>query len=153
MSFATRPADLDDREFAVSMWSRGFKSARSAGIIATEDWASVMHPTIRKILDRPTTRTLVAFERDDPDFVYGFIAGDVEQRHPVIYFVAVKDDFRQRGCARALFGALGIDPAQPFVYACDTPYVHKLRDRIPHAKHVPNVARYADMRSVDAWRP
>jgi hypothetical protein len=153
MKFGTRTADADDREFAVSMWSRGYKAARSAGIIATEDWAAVMHPTIRRILDRPTTRTLVAFEPTDPAFLYGFVAGDVDQAQPVVYFVAVKDGHRKCGCARALFAALGVDPAQPFAYACDTPYVHKLRDHIPLAKHIPNVARYTDMRSVDAWRP
>ncbi|MCA1833031.1 MAG: hypothetical protein ABR520_11215 [Mycobacteriales bacterium] len=161
----------DDRAFVIATWSSSYKSSHFAGMIAAEDWATVMHAQIGKLLDRPDTRTLVA--RGGRDFLYGFIAGDPDLRvtlsEPaggrrwvdveyvgVVHYVYVKDAFRSeahpdgsRGgprIARGLLGALGIEPAQPFLYTCRTGVVARLQEKIPRARFAPAAARYTNYR-------
>jgi len=148
-----RHADMapssDERAFVISTWSSSYKSSHFAGLIASEDWPAIMHAQIGKLVDRPNARTLVACEPDG--FLYGFIAGDTSRRLPIVYYVYVKDPFREVGYARALFVALGVDPAQPFLYTCRTAIVSRIADnypggtnKIPHAKFAPAAARYPD---------
>lgn len=132
--------ETNDLDFVTSTWSRAFKSSPAAGVIADEDWAPIMHPQIRRLIARPGVRTLLACDRDDPRFLYGFIAGEPERR--VVHFCYVKQAFRRAGCARQLLIALGLDPLLPFRFTCWTPYVAKLGSKIPRATHDPNLARY-----------
>jgi hypothetical protein len=149
LTIAYRPAELTDAPIVVSLWSRGYKHCRQAGIIATEEWAPVMHRQFQRLLSRPHVRTIIAFENTSPSFIYGFIAGDTSWHTPVIYFTYVKEAYRRAGYARGLFAALGVDPEQPFRYVCFTPFIIKLNDKIPYAKHDPDLARYP---SYDAPR-
>lgn len=148
MTIAFRAATADreftnsDRDFIVATWSSSFKKSHSAGIIQAEDWASVMHPQIEKVLNRPSMRAVIAFDRDDPDFFYGFIAGDTSESTPVVAYVYVKEPFRRSGIARGLFAALGVDPMQRFVYACRTGIVSTLSSKIPFARFNNNEVRY-----------
>jgi len=157
-----RSADtFSDRRFVISTWSSSYKNAHAAGMIASEDWPGVMHPQITKLLDRPGTRTIVAYER--PSFLYGFICGDTSGRLPVVHYVYVKGAFRAQQVApvgeperwsgprhaRGLFAALGVDPAQPFLYTCKTADVVDLdiANKIPLARFKPGAARYANYQS------
>jgi hypothetical protein len=142
MTIAFRPAELDDAQFIVSTWSRGFKTSRSAGMIASEDWERVMHPQIQKVLARADVRTVVAFENTDPAFLYGWISADPAASPPIVFFCYVKESYRRAGYARGLFATVGIDPHLRFNYTCWTPIIHKLGLKIPNAKHDPNLARY-----------
>lgn len=137
-----RNATAEDRAFIVSAWSSSFKTSHSAGLIHTDDWAGVMHPQIEKLLERPGSRAVVAFERTDPNFIYGFIAGDTSDRMPVVHFVYTKENYRREGIARGLFAALGVDPSRPFIYTCRTAVVTKLTSKIPAARWNPLVARW-----------
>lgn len=141
--------DSDERAFVTSTWSSSYKGSHFAGLIASEDWAAIMHAQLGKLLDRPGTRTLVAGEPDG--FLYGFIAGDTTRRLPIVYYVYVKDPFRELGYARGLFAALGVDPEQPFIYTCRTAIVSRIADKlpggankIPHATFAPAAARYTN---------
>lgn len=137
---ATAP---DDRRFVITTWSSSFKTSYAAGLIQTEDWPTIMHAQIGKVLDRPGATTLVAYERTDPSFLYGFASADVTERgKPIVFYVYVKEPYRRAGIARALFAELGINPSLPFVYACKTPAVTHVHDKIPRAKWNPLVARY-----------
>lgn len=158
-----RPADLspgsDERRFVISSWSSSYKASHFAGLITAEDWADIMHVQLGKIIDRPTTRTLVAVSADRHPFLYGFIAGDTSGRQPIIHFVYVKDAFRSERVgdrregpryARGLCAALGVDPAGPFLYTCRTPVVSQLvhpasgQSKIPRATFCPAAARYTN---------
>jgi len=149
VTISYRPAVPSDASIVIPLWSRGYKTSRQAGIIATEDWARTMHPQFQRLLNRPNVRTIVAYENTSPSFVYGFIAGDTSWHTPVVYFCYVKDAYRRAGYARGLMAALGVDPERPFRYLCWTPVIQKLTDKIPFAKHDPNLARYP---SYDAPR-
>jgi hypothetical protein len=146
---AHRDARDEDLAFVIPTWSRTYKMSRQSGMIASEDWASVMHPQIRKVVALPETRTVVAYESTDPTVLYGFIAGDPIV--PLVHFVLVKEAFRRAGCARGLFAALGVDPARRFFYTCWTPACLHCADKIPLAQHEPKIARYA--RTEERWRP
>ncbi len=141
MTIAYRPAELEDATFVVPQWSRCFKPSRSAGMIADEDWAKVMHPQIQKVLARPDVQTIIAYENTEPSFLYGFITASPASSPQVVYFTVVKEAYRRAGYARGLFAAIGIDPASSFRFACWTPVIPKLQHAIPLAKHVPEYAR------------
>lgn len=160
MTIAYRDAELDceacatvppdeacpescDRRFVLSSWSRSMKGAHSAGMIWHEDWSTVMHAQIGRLIADPDTRTVIAFENTDPRFTYGFIAGDTSDKlSPIVFYVFVKAPYRLAGYARGLFAELGVDPAQRFTYACKTGVITKLAYCIPRAKWNPDVARY-----------
>jgi GNAT superfamily N-acetyltransferase len=138
-----RPLRPSDESFVISSWSRAYKTSRQAGMIATEDWAGVMHLQIRKALGRPDARALVACAADDDDFLFGWIAGDVsDELAPVVFFTYVKEAFRRAGHGRGLLRALGVDPSKPFRYTCWTPVLHSIAEKMPYAKHDWNFARY-----------
>lgn len=141
MTIAYRPAELEDAPFVVSMWSRGFKSSRSAGMIADKRWARIMHPEIQEVLARPDVQTIVAYENTQPSFLYGFITASPASSPQIVYFTSVKEAYRRAGYARGLFAAMGIDPASAFRYTCWTSVIPKLQRAIPFAKHVPEYAR------------
>lgn len=145
MKLAFRPAaghDSDDRSFIVSTWSRSFKLSHSAGLIHSDDWPTVMHTQLERILDRDGARALIACDRDDGDYFYGWIAADTTDRIPVLHYVYVKEPYRRAGIARQLFTAIGIDPAQFFTYVCRGPSYGQFASRVAHARYNPNAVRF-----------
>jgi hypothetical protein len=149
-----RAATPADRAFVIATWASSYKGAHAAGMISTEDWPAIMHVQIAKLLDRPGTRTIVAYDpSDDDDFLYGFIAGDVTGHLPVVYYVYVKGPYRSEMAgklrsgprhARGLFAALGVDPEAPFLYTCRTSVVTRLGHKIRNARFAPAAARYTN---------
>jgi hypothetical protein len=142
-----RAADEDDLAFIVSTWSRSYKSSPAAGLIASEDWPTVMHPQIRKLIDRPGVTTLVACDRRDSSFLIGFACATPAAK--VLHYVYVKQPFRRAGYARQLVLELGIDPLLPFRFTCWTHACRELAAKIPRATHDPNPARYSDAQPGD----
>ena len=143
MTVAHRPAVVADRSFVIDNWLSSFRCANAAGIISTESWFDVMWPQIERLLDREGTTTLIAYERDDVDFFYGFVCGELTGPTPVVHYVYVKEPYRREGFARGLLAALGVDPALPFLYTCQTAVVARLRAKIPCARWRPQIARYS----------
>jgi hypothetical protein len=144
MTISHRPATTDDRRFIVAAWSSSYKTSHRAGMIHTDDWAGIMRTQIERVLDRPDARAVVAYEKADPAFVYGFIAGDTSDAIPVIFYCYTKEAYRRTGIARGLFAALGVDPGHRFVYCCETGIVaSKLRTKIPNARFNNNEVRYS----------
>lgn len=137
-----RPKDSTHCSLVVSMWSASYKKSHYAGLIWHEDWADVMHPQIANVIERADLTTIIAYEATDPDFLYGFIAGDMSERVPVVYYVYVKEPYRKNGIARGLFGALGVDPSKYFVYVCKTGVVSTLAHKMPSARFNNLEARY-----------
>ena len=145
MRLAFRPAagrGSEDRRFIVSTWSSSYKKSHSAGVIHTDDWATMMHPQFERHLDRLDARAVIVYEKSDPGFYYGWIAGDTSESTPVVFYVYCKEAYRRTGIARALFKAFGVDPAGYFVYVCGTPDAIQLQRKIPRARFNPNEIRY-----------
>jgi hypothetical protein len=137
-----KPADSDGCSPVVAMWSASYKKSHYAGMIWHEDWAAVMHPQISRVLNRPNIRTVIAYDADDKDFIYGFISADTTESVPVVYYVYVKEPYRKQGIARRLFKAIGVDPTRRFVYTSKTGIVAELAHKIPSARFNNNEARY-----------
>lgn len=155
MKVGVRPCETaSDRTFVISSWLDASRTSYSSGLIAMEDWYTVMWPQYEKARARDGMQTLVAFEETDPDFTYGFIVADpTEQRvrerdqsirwwPALVLFVFVKQNFRREGVARRLFEAVGIDPRKPFLYACNTQQASRLTHKVPQARFNPLVARF-----------
>lgn len=142
----------DDRQFVIATWASSYKSAHAAGLIMAEDWADIMHHQLGKLIDRPSTTTIVAY--DLPSEYYGFICGDVTGAVPIVHYVYVKGGYRAVRIpgdrwsgprhARGLFRTLGVDPARPFLFSCKTPIVPQLTHKIPRGRFVPAAGRYAN---------
>lgn len=147
MTVAFRRADLADRRFICDAWVSSYRTAHAAGLIAMEDWHSVMWRQVEKILDRSSTTTLVAYEPEETDRrvdLQGFIAADITAGLPLVFYVFVKENYRRAGYAAGLLHAIGIDARAPFLYACKTAVVADLvrLRKIPCAKWDPLAARY-----------
>ena len=74
MRLAFRPAagrGSEDRRFIVSTWSSSYKKSHSAGVIHTDDWATMMHPQFERHLDRLDARAVIVYEKSDPGFSFG----------------------------------------------------------------------------------
>lgn len=156
-----RPAQPEDRTFVIDSWISSYRTSYAAGLIDMEHYHSVMWAQAERYIDRPDVRTIVAVEKKDPKFIYGFICADTTPQlerlnngsvriwPALVYYVFVKAASRRGkqlglpvGVARGLFDAIGIDPRGPFLYACRTPIVSTLGARIPQAKFNPLPARF-----------
>ncbi len=150
---AYRHAIPADRRFIVSGWSSSYRLSLTAGMIAMDDWADVMHPQIEKVLRRPDCETIVAYETDDPGSGaqhYGFISADRSGTIPLLFYVYVKQAYRRGktlgmaiGIGRGLFRAAGIDPSAPLEYTYKTIAATELSRKIPLAKWRPLKARFS----------
>lgn len=143
MKLSFRPAagtGSEDRAFIVATWSASYKKMHTAGLIHADDWATIMHPQLEKVLDRDGARALIACEKSDPGYFYGWIAGDTSESTPVVFYVYVKAPYRRSGIARQLFTAFGIDPSKYFVFVCGAP--SEVRRHVAHARFNPNEVRY-----------
>lgn len=149
---AFRTALPRDRRFIVSAWSASLRKSDYAGMIANDDWETVMHPQIERVLDSPGMQTVVAYSHDAEPGVadlHGFIAADVTGNVPLVAYVYVKSSYRRGrgrlwsgdGLGRQLFKAIGVDPKLPFVFICRTAIVDELARHIPHATFKPVLGR------------
>ncbi len=160
MTVSIRPATAEDRTFVISSWLDSQRTSYSAGLIAMEDWYKVQWPQYEKIIDRTDMRTLVAYEKRDPTFLYGFIVADpTEQRveekdgavrwwPALVVYVFVKQNYRRTGIARRLFDAVEIDPEKPFLYASNTQQASRLASKVPLAKFHPLAVRFPKERKA-----
>jgi GNAT superfamily N-acetyltransferase len=149
-----RDAADTDRTFVISSWLDASKHSHSAGLIQMSDWYSTMWIQYEKAMDRQDMRTIVAFEKTDPSFLYGFIVADpTDQRIPekdgsvrwypgLVLFVFVKQSYRREGIARQLFKQAGIEPHRQFLYGCNTQQASRLASKVPAARFNPLAGRY-----------
>lgn len=158
MTVAFRPAEFRDRAFVLDSWLASYRNSHTAGLVGMRDWFAVMWPVLAKLLDRPQTTTIVAY---DPDEVAGltdlrgWIAADVSPGPPLVLYVFVKEADRRAGLARRLFRAVGVDPEKPFLFACKTaPVAELMRARkLPLARFNPLAARYDSKVKTNHERP
>ncbi len=161
MTLAFRDAaSPDDRKFMISTWLDATKMTHSCGLIQMDDFYTVMWPQYEKALARDGMRSVIAYEKRDPAFLYGFIAADPgDQKVPnkdgsfrwwqgLVLFCFVKQNYRREGIARQLFAEAGITPALPFLYACNTPQASRLEEKFPLAKFNPLAARFPKERAA-----
>lgn len=146
MSLAYRPADVHDVGCIVGTWLDSYKNAHSAGLIAMDQWKSVMEPQVRRVLARAGVEAFVAYHPGETDHIadlYGWIVVERGHDQPLVHYCYVKSAYRKQGIARGLFRIASVDPAAPFFYTCKTYVVHELRNRslIAASRWQPLIAR------------
>ena len=67
-------------------------------------------PILRKLMNRPRVRTLVAVFEDDPSVIAGFVIFEPGWKD-VVHYLYVKASLRRYGIAKKLFLATGFDPS------------------------------------------
>jgi hypothetical protein len=132
------------------------------------DFSAVMEVTLASLLQRPGVTTWMAYHPHEqpPNDLYGYLVSetganvpsyvrgeDGESRLevatselPLIHYVFVKRYARERGIARALFAAAGIDPDSAYLYTCKTSNLSRLeaRGKIPRdSRWFPLSVRFA----------
>jgi hypothetical protein len=141
LPFTVRCPERCPRNFVLGAWSSSQRHCRDAGMITSRNYAKVMHAEISAICARPECRVHVATGDPGNGSVYlGFIAGEPTEH--VVYYCFVKDIYRRRGVARALFAELGVDPRSRFAYPSQTRTAKMLQVKFPLAVHDQAVARY-----------
>lgn len=143
MTLAFRmPHAIDDRKFICDSWSRSLRMCESAGFVDMRHWMAIAVEQAKRYLARSYVTTIVAYE--DASWasaadIYGYVIVDTTEALPLLYYAYVKDEYRRRGFARALFAAAGIDPADRFGYLCETRSTVALVEagKMPKATHDP----------------
>lgn len=145
LAFRT-PRSFDDEKFVLDSWARSFRLSESAGFVDMEHWMRTAVEQARRYIKRSYVTTLIAYEdaewAQDAD-IYGYIVADTTELVPLLYYGYVKDEYRKRGFARALFAALGIDPAARLRYLCETRSSKQIvaAGKMPRAEHDPVLIR------------
>lgn len=162
-----RPANATDLEFVVASWVDSYRNSHFSGPIPMPMYRDVMTASVRWILNRPGIEIWVAFKPDErpPDDLYGWVCiegavpmrvrewdpvqrltVDVEHIAPiVVHYAYVKQMFREKGIAKRLLLAAGVEPRmKPVIHTFKTAIVAKLQGlgKLPGASFAPQLARY-----------
>lgn len=105
-----------DQAFVYSTWLRNYKySSYFAKRIKPAIFFAGQHKVIDHLLAKPSTKVVVACDRNDADTIMGYLAFEPG----VVHFVFVKDAYRKLGVATALFASQRIDVNQAkFTHWC-----------------------------------
>jgi GNAT superfamily N-acetyltransferase len=149
-----RPMTDADRTFVCDSWVSSLRTSYDAGMTPMSRWHERAWGDVEHYLDRPNVRTIVACEKKDQAFLYGFICADPSEQiehiggdrtrtwPAFVYYIFVKAPYRRDGIARSLFDAVGIDPRGRWLYGWATPLARDLKMKIPLAKKNPLPARF-----------
>lgn len=89
-------------------------------------WFSAAHSSlIRRIIDHPSTSTLIAVDASDPDTWVGFICGNAEGR--ILHWVGVKSLWLGHRVATRLMQELFQEPGEPVSTTVATPHLQRLK--------------------------
>jgi hypothetical protein len=165
MSLAYRPAELADLGFVVGTWLDSFRSSEHAGLIAMDDWQTVMEPQVKRVLQRPGVDCWVAYHPGETehtadlyawiavergydmvsnDYINGkYVRRTVRSDVPLILYAYTKQNYRREGICRGLFKAAGI--GERWNYAAHTRALAELKKKgkVPAgSRYLPLVPRF-----------
>lgn len=133
----TRPYTKEDEAFIFATWLRSYRnSSQFARNIEHDTFYKWHHLIVERILERPTSRTLVAHPKDDPNIILGYLVTETQAPENYIHWVFVKRPFRRMGVARKLFQAaeVNMDTAH-FTHWTFT--VNDLIQKFPKLRYLP----------------
>lgn len=113
-----RAAGPGDRNFVLKTWLLTLRNAsHESWHVVNEDFFAGEQVILKRVLARPSCRTLIAHPPDDPELIAGFL---VFEPPVLVHFVYTKAALRRAGVARALLEAAGLDPAAGLVASSAT---------------------------------
>lgn len=141
-AIAYRRATEADFVFVVQSWLDSYRTAHAAGMIAMERWYLVMEPEVRAVLARPLCTAWVAHNPggEQGSDVYGWLALELGEGPPLVFYVYVKHPYRRMGIAAGLLAHAGVDVTREWHYACRTAVCAKLA--LGRARWTPLTARF-----------
>ena len=131
-----RPAQENDKPFIYSSWLRHYKNrSYFAKRIRTSIYYKWHHLVVEKILDRPTTKVLIAHPPGEPEVILGFMVLEDQGDGSVIHFCYIKPQFKRMGIARKLFK--DFDLKEPIFFTHWTFDLDELIHKIPNLIYDP----------------
>lgn len=124
-------------------WVRSFKNSYYAGVIPMHRYDDIQFETVDEILGWPDVEVVVAENPHQDDRTLRFVAficHETGSRRPIVHYVYVEHDYKERGLVRGLFRAAGINPEQQFIHSHQT-QDGKRRLRNFHGRHDPFYGR------------
>lgn len=137
----------------VKTWLDSYRASKSAGLLSLSpfelkcecgapvhyDYSTVMEATVRRILERPGCKVIVASNprEQPPNDLHGYLVYERDVQVPVyrppryqleledttsplVHYILVKKIYRGFHIARDLLASAGIDPQAHFLYTCST---------------------------------
>ena len=95
-----RPANQEDVPFIFSSWLKSYRYSGFAKKISNTVYYTEHHKTIEKIVR--CNEVYIACNKEEPNQIYGWIAGTRVDHIFVLHYVYVKQLFRRQGIARML---------------------------------------------------
>lgn len=120
-----REGTPDDLVVIYATWLRSYKrGSEFASLVPWNIYFDGHHEVVEAILSRPTTKILVACEKDLLDVVQGYLVWekDIADR-PVVHYIYTKEMYQRRGVAKSLIESANIDARRVY-------FSHHTRDRI-----------------------
>ena len=131
-AFDLRPFDADDTAFMFKTWLRSYRYAPPSRGIGNDDFYTGHHAVIERILDRPSTRIVVACLPESPTVILGYAVADGN----VLHYVLTKENFRRFGVGSALLSALEFD-GPPRLSHVTADWTHAFSRRYPASRWNP----------------
>ena len=140
-----RDASADDLAFIIDSWLASFRNSHFAGPISMRRYREVYRVEICSLIDRPGVIVRVAYYRENPSQILGFLCFDRGRGNSIVHFAYVKKPFRRRGIFALLMNDAGIDTKRKFSYTYRTRAASELTAkgaRFERARFDPFDARY-----------
>lgn len=103
-----RRANDEDIPFIFNSW---LKSYKQSGILSRSVNATIYYDNHHKLIQKIAMRATfyIACDKNDPNNIYGFIAGEYIENILVIHYAYIKHSFRRLGIAKELFNTFNHD--------------------------------------------
>lgn len=126
-----------DQPYIAATWARSMLSTHAHQRHLGSRTGQQIGKQIDAVLDREDTRALICAREADPDRILGWILYCKGPAVPIVFYVYVRREERQRGIAAALLEHIGVRREGGVVCTSTGPSAITLRRRYPAAVHVP----------------
>lgn len=128
-----------DADFIYSSWLNSYKNDSSfARKIARSVFFKWHKKIVELILNRPTTKVMIACFEETPEVILGYLVYERQTDLPVVHFAYVKKDYRQQGIANTLLKSQNLDLNQClFSHWTDSIYDFKFKEKYPKMMYDP----------------
>lgn len=92
----------EDEPFVYSSWLKSFRASKTNFGQTGRIYHANQSAKISSILERDTTRAIVACDPEDPEHIFAHIVFEVFHSAIVIHYIYVKESYRRLGLAHAL---------------------------------------------------
>lgn len=112
-----RSIEMADYNFIFNSWLKCYKNnSYFAKRIRNNVFFKYHHQVVERILDRASTRVLMAVSILDPNVVYGYLVTEkFDDNKDILHFTYIKEAFRKFGIGKELIKASGINPNEAII--------------------------------------